>query len=215
MREGAADAYNDRVTPCTAILLAGGRSIRMGEDKASLPFGAGTLLSHTLGIVRGAVSGVVIAARRGQVVPDDVRVVFDEAPGSGPLAALAAAIVVVDTPVTFVVACDMPLLKPALIAAVVDALGDADAAVPSIDGRWMVTCTALRTAAAAPAARALVASGERSLHALVRSLHPRVLTETDLRGVDADLSSFVSCNTPAEYAQALARARSRHAGGGA
>ncbi len=187
----------------SAIVLAGGASNRMGRDKASLPFGPETLLARVVRIARGEVDHVIVAARPGQATPDGVDVVFDDEQGKGPLAALVGALARVESPLTLVLACDMPLLKPAVVQRLIASADGTEAVVPSVDGHWMMTCAVLRTAPAAAAATPLLASGARSLRALVGRLDTRAILEKDFRDVDPGMLSFVGCNTPAEYRRAL------------
>ncbi len=76
------------------ILLAGGRSQRMGRDKATLPWHGSTLARRALGLLaRVAEPPVVVVCAPGQelpALPGWVQVVRDPEPGLGPLAGLAA-----------------------------------------------------------------------------------------------------------------------------
>jgi len=189
--------------PSTAVVLAGGESNRMGHDKASLPFGPETMLERVVRLVRSETDGVIVAGRVGQAVPEGVTLLADTEEGRGPLTALAAALESVDTPLTFVLACDMPLLKPAVVRRLITLIGEGDAVAPSVDGHLMTTCAVMRTAEAREAAARCVASGERSLRALLRRLDPLVVPEKDLRDIDPGMLSFVACNTPEDYRRAL------------
>ena len=75
--------------PISAIVLCGGRSSRMGQDKASLPFGDETLLDRVLRLVATVADDVVLAAAPAQPVPAGVRVSRDATTGVGPLPALS------------------------------------------------------------------------------------------------------------------------------
>lgn len=187
----------------TAVVLAGGESHRMGRDKASLPFGAETMLERVVRLVRNEVDRVIVAGRTGQTVPDGVALVTDKEEGLGPLPALAEALESVDTPLTLVLACDMPLLKPAVVRRLIALVDSVEAVAPSVDGHLMTTCAVMRTARAKEAAARSAASDERSLQALLRRLDPRVVPEKDLRDVDPGMLSFVACNTLADYRRAL------------
>ncbi len=191
------------VEATSAIILAGGSSSRMGRDKASLPFGAETMLERVVRLVRGEVDRVIVAGRAGQAVPGGVTLVVDDEDGLGPLPALVRALEEVDTPLTLVLACDMPLVEPAVIRKLLTLTDGVDAVVPSIDGHMMTTCAVLRTGPATEAAARSIASGERSLHAFFRRLESRVVADTQFRDVDPGLRSFVACNTPADYRRAL------------
>ena len=65
--------------PLTAIILCGGRSTRMGQDKGSLPIGDESMLDRIVRIVRAIADDVIVVARRDQRVPADVRAALDDA----------------------------------------------------------------------------------------------------------------------------------------
>ena len=145
------------------IVLAGGRSSRMGTPKAWLDWHGTTLLRRTCGIVaRGAGGPVVVVRAPGQELPelpDGVRVVEDAREGQGPLQGLLAGLgggrwrrwrSSAST--------DMPFLHPRFVAAVCAAARDADAAVPHLGGFRQPLAAAYRTALA-PLVAELVAQG--------------------------------------------------------
>lgn len=74
-----------------ALILAGGRSSRMGAAKALLPFGSGTLLSHIIGRLEPQAAGIALNAPADFPGPPDLRRVPDTLPGQpGPLAGVLA-----------------------------------------------------------------------------------------------------------------------------
>src|SRR5688572_29654059 len=78
-----------------SIILAGGRSRRMGQPKESLPFGGTTLLGRTVETLLDRTWPVVVVARPEQQLPPlplEARVVADDLPGQGPLQAIASGI---------------------------------------------------------------------------------------------------------------------------
>jgi molybdopterin-guanine dinucleotide biosynthesis protein A len=178
----------------------------MGRDKAALPFGNETILERVIRRVREAVPEVRVSAAAGQEVPGGFVVVRDRDVGAGPLVALARALPEMPWDLTLVVACDMPLVEPRLLLALFEQIGGAEACVPTIDGVGRPTCAVYRSGAAARAAAALVAGGERRLQALTGRLVSVAPPLAALRAVDPDLRTFLQCNTPDEYRQALALA---------
>src|SRR6185312_9226654 len=110
------------------IVLAGGRSSRMGTPKATLEWHGSTLLRRVVGIVARAVDGPVVVVRApGQALPAlpaGVDVVEDAREGRGPLQGLAAGLAAVraDAPVAFVSSTDVPLLHPRFVRRVVAAV---------------------------------------------------------------------------------------------
>jgi molybdopterin-guanine dinucleotide biosynthesis protein A len=102
------------IEDCTAIILAGGDSQRMGSDKANLLLGEQTLLRRVIAAMRQVFPHVIISVRqpRSEI---DLPQVCDEQSGGGPLAGLAAGLGHIATPWAFVVACDMPFVEPAMV----------------------------------------------------------------------------------------------------
>ena len=104
------------------IVLAGGRSSRMGTPKAWLDWHGSTLLRRTCGVVARGVGGPVVVvrarARSCPSCPRDVRVVEDAREGQGPLQGLLAGLEAVDGELAFVASTDMPFLHPRFVAAV-------------------------------------------------------------------------------------------------
>ena len=155
------------------IVLAGGRSSRMGTPKAWLDWHGSTLLRRTCGVVARGVGGPVVVVRApGQELPelpDGVRVVEDAREGQGPLQGLLAGLEAVDGELAFAASTDMPFLHPRFVAAVCAAARDADAAVPHLGGFRQPLAAAYRTALA-PLVGELVDGGPDEAGVPVRAL---------------------------------------------
>jgi molybdopterin-guanine dinucleotide biosynthesis protein A len=175
----------------------------MGRSKASLPFGGETLLERVLRIVAPQVDDVILAAAPAQSVPAGFGVVRDPGEGRGPLPALLRALPHVRHDCAFVVACDTPLLQPAIIAMLVRLSEGWEACVPLLEGVMMTTCAVYRPEAVLAAARREGDPFPSSLHGLVQKLRVRMVPPQQLREADPELLSFKPCNTPEEYRQAL------------
>jgi molybdopterin-guanine dinucleotide biosynthesis protein A len=193
-----------------AIILCGGKSARMGRDKAMLPFGAGeVMLQRVVRLVGDAVpvSRLVCVAAPGQELPPlptAVEIVFDPIPHRGPLAGLSAGMATLEqaADVAFVTGCDTPLLKPAFIERTFNLLGDCEIAVPHDAGHWHPLAGVYRTGIL-PRINALLAAGERSLLTLLETCHTRCVTIEELGDVDPELTSLATCNAPHEYRSAV------------
>jgi molybdopterin-guanine dinucleotide biosynthesis protein A len=163
--------------PLAAIVLAGGRSRRMGRDKATMPHPSKpgiTMVEHTVAVVAERCDPVFVMAAARQMLPDlGVVVMRDVTPGLGPLVATgrglrAAAGAGRDR--AFVAAVDMPGLAGELIELLADA-GDADVVLPW-DGRDHYLAGIYRTALA-DRIDELVATRARSMRALTDSVATR------------------------------------------
>ena len=196
-----------------AIVLCGGRSHRMGEDKAVLPFGKSTLLERVLGQIAAAlgdVPRVCVAAATQQLpkLPASVQVVRDPQPHQGPLAALATGLrtIAAEADVVFVTGCDAPLLEPATVQLLGERLSpEADAAVVVANEHRQPLLAAYRPGVLATADQ-LLNAGKGSLKALLDALTLCEVSEHDLRAADPDLRSLVNCNDHDAYQRALALA---------
>jgi molybdopterin-guanine dinucleotide biosynthesis protein A len=182
----------------TGIVLCGGRSTRMGADKASLPFGGVTLVEHVAGVVSQCVDRVIVVARPDQSVAAHLEVVRDDLENLGPLAAIARGLKASTSELNFITACDMPLLRPAVIARLLSLAADFDVCVPVDGDHAMVLCAVYRHSLG-PVADALVASGQLRLRSLVEGAKTKRVDTAAFRDIDPNLDSFVSCNTPDEY----------------
>ena len=195
-----------------AIVLCGGRSRRMGRDKAALPFGSGSLAAHVIRRLPETIDEVWIVAREGQELPADlpahVSVARDTAEGLGPLAGIAAGLRAISSARAFVTGCDSPHLDPALVAHVL-AIGEGRRlTIPRVDGHLVPTC-AVYARSLLETAESLLAEKRLRPVFLLEALDPdevRIVSEDELREVDPDLRSLVDCDTPEAYREALREA---------
>ena len=123
------------------MVLAGGRSSRMGAPKAALEWHGSTLLRRTVGILARATGGPVVVVRaRGQelpALPGDIQLIDDPREGKGPVQGLAAGLAAIDdrAEVAFVSSTDMPFLHPAFVRRVLRAVQQgADVGLPVARG---------------------------------------------------------------------------------
>lgn len=185
----------------SAAVLYGGRSSRMGCDKAALPFGGESLLARAVHIASQVSDDVMVVGSSVVAEARHARHIAD--PGDGPLVALTTALRSAREAEVLLIACDMPLVTPALLRHLNALAGGADACVPRVDGIAVPTCAVYRREVV-EVAGPLVARGARALRALLERLSVRWVEESELRTVDPDLVSFIDCDTPDDYARALA-----------
>ncbi len=160
------------------IVLAGGRSSRMGEPKAWLDWHGAPLVRRLCGLVaRGARGPVVVVRAAGQELPplpDGVRVVDDARAGRGPLQGILAGLEAVDADVAFVASVDLPFLHPEFVAAICAATGGVDAAVPHVGGHAQPLAAAYRPALA-PVAAELLEAGDAGAMTLLAHCRARTV----------------------------------------
>ncbi len=193
------------ISGVAAVVLAGGRSTRMGADKATVPFCGRRMIDVVIERLRGLTDEVVVCAReRGTLEPILVPVVEDTEAYAGPLPALVAGIRAAGTPRVVAVACDMPFLNVPLLAHLTGALDEeTDAVVPVTADGPQPLHAAYGDCAVEPLLAAL-AAGERSLRGALERLRVRWVGEEVWRGIDPTGRSFQNVNTPDELAEAAA-----------
>ncbi|MEZ6148085.1 MAG: molybdenum cofactor guanylyltransferase [Planctomycetaceae bacterium] len=191
-------------------MLCGGRSSRMGQPKAWLPFGDETMLQRVVRILSEVVSPIVIVAAPDQEVPsvpEDVLIVRDEQEGLGPLAGLAAGLKAVEglADAAYASSCDVPLIKPAFVRAVIEQLSDHELAIPREQSYHHPLAAVYRTSLSERCERLLV-EGRRRPFDLVTSSNACEIDVQSLRSVDPQLDSLRNANTPEEYEALLLQA---------
>jgi len=190
------------IDDCTAIVMAGGRSRRMGSDKAALRLGEQTLLQRVIDVVQpifGELRVSVRAPRADLPWPQ----ICDEHQDAGPLAGLCAALAQAKTPWIFALATDMPFVKPALIELLAQRRAGFDAVVPLADGHPQPLAAFYSVSCLATISALLDADdGQRSLRAALDRLNVCYVGESDLLAADPGLRSFFDLDTPQDLAAA-------------
>jgi len=199
------------------IVLAGGRSSRMGTPKAALEWHGSTLLRRTVGIIARVTDGPVVVVRApGQelpALPPQTEVVDDPREGLGPVQGLAAGLAALTgrAEVAFVSSTDMPFLHPAFVRRVLRAAQEgADVGLPVARGYPQPLAAAYR-AALAPVAAKLVADERLRPAFLFEQCVVERLDENALRAdpvlaaLDPGLESVVNVNEPSDYQAARSR----------
>ncbi len=194
-----------------AVILCGGLSKRMGQDKNWLQLPsppAETMLQRlcrTTASVVGADRLVLVSAvdqRLPELSPETI-IVADDMPQAGPLAGLTrglqeCAVRFGADAAVFVTACDTPLLKPEVIGWLLSQLSTSDA-VALQDGSHLYPLLAVYRAVLFHTAMDLLQNGERRARALVENTASRLVPSTALHDCDPDLVSLKNVNTPAAY----------------
>ncbi len=205
------------VRTAAGVVLAGGRSTRMGAAKADLEWHGSTLLYRAAAILARTVDGpVVVVAAPGQelpALPGGVAVVEDPVEGLGPMQGLAAGLASVAdrADVAFVCSTDLPFLHPSFVRRVLRGLTPGnDVALPVAHGFRQPLAAAYRTALAGLVAdllaRGNLAPGMLYEHCAVARLDDTaLLDDAALARHDPALESVVNVNTPQDYAAARSR----------
>jgi len=191
------------ITDCTAIILAGGESRRMGQDKASMLLGERTLLQNVAASLQPLFAEVVVSVREHR---SDIGLpqVCDDPEYRGPLGGLLAGLESVTTRWVFLTACDMPFISPAVIHYLEPQRTGCQAVVPRVHGH-LQPLAAFYEKSCVDEIRALLQdpSARHSLCAALERFHTRQIIEIELRQVDPQLHSFFDLDTPQDLILAI------------
>jgi molybdopterin-guanine dinucleotide biosynthesis protein A len=197
--------HSDNVTGATAIVLAGGRSSRMGRPKALLLFDNEPLIVHIVATLRRLFAEVVVVAAPGQDLPSmPVKLVRDDVPYQGPVGGIYYGLTAAAGDVGFVMSCDSAFLNAGLISHLVSQIPDYDIVVPHWQGRFQPLHGVYRRSVL-PLLEEQLARGELRPVYLFDRVRTRRIDEDEIRRFDADGASFFNMNTPEDYADALER----------
>jgi molybdopterin-guanine dinucleotide biosynthesis protein A len=116
-------------TDVTGVILAGGRSMRMGRDKASLQVEGVSLFSRAKTLLRGFFPRVIIAGDRPDLAEENLPCFPDPFPGSA-LGGLYTGLLHAETPWIFSLPCDLPFADSEMVQAVLLARESWDVVVP-------------------------------------------------------------------------------------
>lgn len=202
--EGGSPAAGSSPADATAVVLAGGKSSRMGEPKALLPFEGEPLIAHTVRRLARLFPRVIVVAAPGQFLPDlPARRVDDELPHRGPVGGICYGLKATSTPLAFVASCDAPFLNLRLISYLVSRIDEHDVAVPSWQGRLQPLHAVYRRSVV-PRLEEQIARGELRPVTLYERVPTRVVGEEEVRRFDPEGLSFLNMNAPEDYRAALA-----------
>lgn len=183
--------------------MAGGKSSRMGTNKALLNFQGERLIERTAGQFTAWFDQVVIVTNTPETYAYlGLPMVGDRVPGLGPLGGIEAGLSASRHQACFFAACDMPFLNQALVTHLVSLAGQADIVVPRIDGEYE-PMHAVYSSACLPAVQSQLEAGIYKITRFFARMQVTEITESELRRFGDPERLFFNCNTPAELEQAL------------
>lgn len=184
----------------SAVILAGGRSSRMGGvDKAFMRVGGVTVIERSIGVLQTIFDEIIVVTNAPQKYRDmtGVTLTTDQFVGRGPLAGLHAGLLQAKHPYCFLVACDMPFIRPEPIAHLQSLVCGYDAVVPFWDGD-VEPLHAFYARRLWPVAEQLLRLNKSGLRDLLPLARVRYVREEELRLIPGVEESFRNVNTPAD-----------------
>ncbi len=191
------------VKGASAFILAGGRSSRMGRDKALLPWQGQTLLEHALKTVWSVAETVAVIGARERYAEFGATVVEDEFQQCGPLGGIHAALGASETELNLVLSVDTPLVTAPFLEYLLERAKsqmDALATVPDANGGVQGTCAVYRRPFRAVAEQQLK-RGKNKVTDTLALVRVEYVEEAEMRGAGFDPAMFANSNTPEEFSR--------------
>ena len=177
-------------------------SRRMGRDKAALPFGEETMLSHLVRIYRPYFDVTAVSVNQaGRFDTAGALEVVDRRPGDGPLAGLESSLLDTGADVLFLTATDLPLGDPGLAQYLMEARGDYDICLIR-SAKGPEPLFAVYSSACLDAVREALGQGRRSMSGVLRQVRTLELPEEEIPGFDVR-RVLTNVNNPEEYHRVL------------
>ncbi len=188
--------------PISGIVLAGGKSRRMGQDKTQIRLESGlSLLEQAAARMTEVVDEVIIVTAGSLGNVPNVRWASDVYQGAGPLGGIYAGLLACTWSHALVVACDMPFLNVDLLRYMAGVPRDYDVLLPCL-ARGVEPLHAIYSKACLEPARDLLEAGEYCILDLYERVRVRYVSPEEIALYDPDGRSFFNINTPDQLRQA-------------
>jgi len=212
----------------SAVILAGGKSSRMGRPKALLPFDGEPLIRHLVRTLQPLFAEVVVVGGAGdefvelssllcsqlkqpnrlnepnELNKPNVTLVRDEIAYQGPVGGIYYGLREAKGEFVFLTSCDVPFLNLALISHLISRISDYDVVVPYWQDRFQPLHAVYRRSVA-PLLGEQLERGELRPIFLYEKVRTRRVSEDEIRRFDPEGLSFLNMNTPEDYTEALKR----------
>ncbi len=186
----------------TGAVLAGGKSLRFGTNKALQQFGDKRLLEWAVETLRPFCDPIVVIANEIEPYLElGVTVALDMIPHLGPLGGIYTALLFSPAEWVLVKATDMPFLVPEVASLLIDAKEGFDVVVPKLNDSYEPLLAMYNRRCLPAIARHLEVPGKHKIIGFFREIRLRTIAEEKWREVDPEAFSFKNVNTPSDMAQ--------------
>ena len=183
----------------TAIILAGGKSLRMGSNKALLRYGSSTFIEQQVTILKNIFDEILISADNANAYERlHLPIVPDIIPDMGPLSGICAGLMRAKSSYAFVIACDMPFINEKVILYLKEQTNGYDVVVPQTR-RGLEPMHAFYSRSCIQPIYHCLEKGKLRIIDFFNEVRVRVVDEKEFKGLDASIKSLINLNTPEEY----------------
>jgi molybdopterin-guanine dinucleotide biosynthesis protein A len=191
--------------PVTGIILSGGKSTRMGKNKALIEIEGIPIIERIHAIFKKLFQEVLIITDHEELFAGlGAKIHNDLVPDLGALGGLYTGVFLASFPYSFCVACDMPFLREPLIDFLLRQMDGYAAVVPKTKDGWQPLHAVYSKACVEPMKR-IMAKGMTKIIDIYPLVNMRIVEEDEFRALDPRNESFINVNTPEDLALIQAR----------
>lgn len=189
----------------TGVILSGGQSSRMGQNKALMRLGERRLIDRVVDVLSEVFTELLLVTNTPDVYADlGLAMAGDIFPHKGSLGGIYSAIHHAATPYCFVVACDMPFLNTTVMRYMMSQMTGYDVVMPDIEGNTQPLHAIYSKACLIPIQQRLVAN-RLKIVGFLPDVRVRTVTTDEIQHFDPQLLAFQNLNTPEEFQMAAER----------
>jgi molybdopterin-guanine dinucleotide biosynthesis protein A len=182
----------------TSIILAGGKSSRLGREKPLQVIGGKSLIQWVVDRLAILSTEIIIATAHGETIPCSsavrMKTVADIYPRKGPLAGIYSGLIASSSSRAIVVGCDTPFLSVSLLEYMTQTLADSDVALPKIGQMVEPLCAVYSKNCLAPI-QELLEQNELEIRRLFGMVKVKYVEEDEISRFDPEHLSFFNINS--------------------
>jgi molybdopterin-guanine dinucleotide biosynthesis protein A len=182
------------------IILGGGRSSRIGQEKCLLKLNDRPVFEIVLSKLKPLVKEIILVTNTPQLFDEDnkFKIVTDEIPYQGPLGGILAGLSSSSEKYNLVVACDMPFLNTDLIDFLFNEISDEDVIIPCSE-KGIEPLHAIYSKDCLPVIRRKLESGKKRVISFFDEVKIKYIDKEKIKEFDPKYLSFFNINTPEDW----------------
>jgi len=193
----------------TSIVLAGGKSLRLGRSKCLETINGKSLIERVIERLKAVSSRILVVTSKEQLdlpATGDAEVVVDFYPGKGPLGGIYTGLLASDSSHTLAVACDMPFLNIELLHYMIELSPGFDAVVPRLDEGKIEPLHAIYSKNCLDNMKTQLEHNQLEISRFLNTVRVRYIELAECRRLDPRLLTFFNINSQSDLDRAIALA---------
>jgi len=193
----------------TSIVLAGGKSLRLGRSKCLETINGKSLIERVIERLKAVSSRILIVTSQEQLdlpATCEAEVVVDFYPGKGPLGGIYTGLLASDSSHTLAVACDMPFLNIELLRYIIELSPGFDAVIPRLEEGKIEPLHAIYSKNCLDNMKTQLEHNQLEISRFLNTVRVRYIEQAECRSLDPQLLTFFNINSQSDLDRAIALA---------